>query len=310
MATTTSITTTYAGESAGKWISAALLSGSTLANDLITIMPNVKHKAVVKSLNTDDIVKDASCDYTDTSTVTIAERIITPEQQQVNLTLCKKDFQSDWDAISMGYSSSDVLPKSFADHMISYVAGKVAQRTENSIWEGDTSTSGQFDGFSKILKADSGVSDISATSSTSANVVTELGKVLDAVPSAVYGQEDLTIYASPNIIRNYVRALGGFASNLGGAGVENKGLMWYGGQALSFDGVRLVQANGLANNTAVAAQKSNLFFGTGLLSDQNEVKILDMADLDGSMNVRVVMRFSAGVQFGTAADIVYYAEDV
>ena len=310
MATTTSITTTYAGESAGKWISAALLSGSTLANDLITIMPNVKHKAVVKSLNTDDIVKDASCDYTDTSTVTIAERIITPEQQQVNLTLCKKDFQSDWDAISMGYSSHDVIPKSFADHMISYVAGKVAQRTENSIWEGDTSTSGQFDGFSKILKADSDVSDISATASTSANVVTELGKVLDAVPSAVYGQEDLTIYASPNIIRSYVRALGGFAATIGGNGVDSKGTMWYGGQALSFDGVRLVQANGLANNTAVAAQKSNLFFGTGLLSDQNEVKILDMADLDGSMNVRVVMRFSAGVQFGTGADIVYYAEDV
>ncbi len=32
MATTTSITTTYAGESAGKYISAALLAGNTIAN--------------------------------------------------------------------------------------------------------------------------------------------------------------------------------------------------------------------------------------------------------------------------------------
>ena len=56
----------------------------------------------------------------------------------------------------------------------------------------------------------------------------------------------------------------------------------------------------------VAAEKSNLFFGTGLLSDHNEVKLIDMADLDGSQNVRVVMRFTAGVQTGIGADIVYY----
>ena len=48
MATTTSITSTYAGEFAGKYISAALLSGSTLANDIITIKPNIKYKEVLK----------------------------------------------------------------------------------------------------------------------------------------------------------------------------------------------------------------------------------------------------------------------
>ncbi len=51
--------------------------------------------------------------------------------------------------------------------------------------------------------------------------------------------------------------------------------------ALSFDGVKLFVANGLGDNKAVAAEKSNLFFGTGLLSDHNEVKLIDMADLDG-----------------------------
>ena len=57
----------------------------------------------------------------------------------------------------------------------------------------------------------------------------------------------------------------------------------------------------------MAAQKSNLYFGTGLLSDHNEVKLLDMGDLDGSQNVRVVMRFTAGVQIGIAPDVVIYA---
>lgn len=56
----------------------------------------------------------------------------------------------------------------------------------------------------------------------------------------------------------------------------------------------------------VAAEKSNLFFGTGLLNDQNEVKVLDMSDLDGSKNLRFVMRYTAGVQYGIASDIVFY----
>jgi len=57
----------------------------------------------------------------------------------------------------------------------------------------------------------------------------------------------------------------------------------------------------------MAAQKSNLFFGTGLLNDSNEVKLLDMANLDGSQNVRVIMRFTAAVQMGINSDVVIYA---
>ena len=56
----------------------------------------------------------------------------------------------------------------------------------------------------------------------------------------------------------------------------------------------------------MAAQKSNLYFGTGLLADHNEVKVIDMADIDGSQNVRIVMRFTAGVQYGIGSDIVLY----
>jgi len=311
MATTTSITTTYAGEFAGQYISAALLSGATLENGGITIKPNVKFKEVIKKVASDDIVKDATCDFDPTSTLTLTERILQPEQQQVNLQLCKKDFLSDWEAIEMGYSSFDSLPPSFADFLIGHVAAKVAQRTENSIWEGDTANNGQFDGIVKLLKADSDVSDITGTTVTAANVITEMGKVIDAVPSTLYTSEDLFLYVSQNVARAYVRALGGFGANgLGAAGTNAQGTQWSNNGALSFDGVKIFVANGLGNNTMVAAEKSNLFFGCGLLSDQNEVKVLDMADLDGSDNVRVVMRFSAGVQYGIGSDIVLYEEGV
>ena len=310
MPTTTSITTTYAGEFAGQYISAALLSGSTIENGGITVKPNIKFKEVIKTVSTDDIVKDASCDFTATSTLTLDERVLQPEYQQVNLQLCKADFQNDWEAISMGYSAHDSLPSSFSDFLISHVAAKVAQRTETSIWEGSTATSGQFDGLTTLLDADiahTGGNKIAGTTVDAANVIAQLGSIVDAVPSTVYGSEDLNLYVSQNIARAYVRALGGFGtSGLGANGTNAMGTQWLNNGSLTFDGVKLFVANGLADNTAIAAEKSNIYFGTGLLSDQNEVKVIDMADIDGSQNVRVVMRFTAGVQYGIVEDIVSY----
>ena len=304
----TSITTTYAGEFAGKYISAALLSADTIEGGGITVKPNVKYKEVMKTLSTNALVKDAACDFADQSTVTLAERVLQPEEFQVNLELCKKDFHNDWEAVQMGYSAFDSLPPSFADFLIGHIAAKVAQKTEENIWQGVTANAGEFDGFETLLAADGTVLDVTGTTVTAANVITELGKVVDKIPTAVYGKEDLYIYVSQNIARAYVRALGGFgASGLGANGVNNAGTTWFNGGDLAFDGVKLFVCSGLSDNTMVAAQKSNLFFGTGLLADHNEVKLLDMSDLDGSMNVRVVMRFTAGVQFGIGADIVYYA---
>jgi hypothetical protein len=306
MATTTSITTTYAGEFAGEYISAALLSGVTIDNGGITVKPNVKFKEVIKKLATDGIVKDGTCDFADTSTITLTERIIEPETFQVNLELCKADFRSDWDAIQMGYSAFDNLPASFADFLISHAQAKVAQKIEQNIWGGVDANEGEFDGIVTLATADADVIDVVGTTITAGNVIDELGKVVDAIPSALYGSEDLHLYVAQNVYRAYVRALGGFAANgVGANGVGGQGTNQAMGD-LMFDGVKVFVANGLSNNYIVAAEKSNLFFGTGILNDANEVKVLDMADLDGSQNVRVIMRFTASVQYGIGSDIVLY----
>jgi hypothetical protein len=310
MATTTSITSSYSGEFAGKYISAALLSGATLDQGNIDIKPNVKFKEVIKKVATDsNVIKDATCDFTDTATVTLTERILQPEEFQVNLELCKKDFRSDWEAIQMGYSSFDNMPPKFSDFLISHVAGLVAEKTEQNIWGGVNGTAGEFDGFTVLMAADGDVNDASngsETSFTSSNINSLLGNIVDSIPNAIYGKEDLNIYLPPVAYQAYVRSLGGFgASGLGAAGYENKGNQWYNmGNALSFDGIKVVLAPGMPADHAVAGQKSNLYFGTGLLSDHNEVKVLDMADLDGSQNVRVIMRFTSGIQYGIGSDLV------
>jgi hypothetical protein len=310
MATTTSITSTYAGEFAGKYISAALLSGSTIENGLITVKPNVKYKEVLKKAATDaNVIKDATCDFTPTGTLTLTERILQPEEFQVNMELCKKDFRSDWEAVQMGYSAYDNLPPKFSDFIIGHAAGLVAEKTEQNIWAGQTGNAGEFDGFYYLATAGgSGCVSVSGSPLTAANIIDEMGKVVDAIPSGVYGKEDLYIYVSRKAAKLYVRALGGFGANgLGAAGVNAQGTQWWNNGALSYDGVKVVIASGLPDDSMMAAQKSNLYFGTGLLSDHNEVKLLDMGDLDGSQNVRLVMRFTAGVQIGITSDVVIYA---
>jgi hypothetical protein len=294
---TPSITTTYAGEFAGKYISAALLSGNTIAQGGITVKPNVKYKEVVKKVATSGLIGNASCDFTDAGSLTLTERILQPEEFQVNLELCKKDFRSDWEAVQMGYSAYDNLPPKFADFLIGHVAAKVAEQTEQNIWQGTDATAGEFDGLSTLLAADGTVVDVTGTTVTSANVIAELGKIVDAIPSAVYGKEDLKIYVSSNIAKAYVSAQ---------AALGYRDLYNVGKTDMNFQGISLFVANGLADNDAVAAETSNLYFGTGLLSDHNEVKVIDMADLDGSQNVRIVMRFTAGVQYGIGSDIVLY----
>jgi len=301
-ATSTSITSTYAGEFAGKYIAAALLSGKTLAERAITIVPNVKFKQVMKKLATSNIIQDATCDFAATGSVTLTEAILQPKELQVNIELCKKDFRSDWEAAEMGFSVYDNLPANFTDFLLANVANTVAQQIEQSIWRASASGSGTFTGLLGLMTAGgSGVVSSSYTGSIDAsNVISRLEALVGAVPDAVYGKEDLTIYIPNNVAKAYQQALGANYAN----GYNN--LVTVGQKPFDYNGIPLFVAPGLSSNYMVAAEKSNLFFGTGLLSDTNEVKVLDMADLDGSQNVRVIMRMTAGVQFGIGSDIAIH----
>ena len=304
-----SITTTYSGEFAGKYIASALLSAQTLDNKYITIMPNVKFKSVIQKIAVDSIVNDASCDFTTSGTVALTERILEPKELQVNLSLCKQEFVDSWQALQLGYSAFDTIPATFTDFLVSYVGGKVAEATEESIWRGTTATNGQFGGIYNALSSSvvAGGTNAPVTASisgsvTSANVLTALNSLVDAIPQTIYGKEDVLIYIPTNVAKAYQQALAGGAQ--GANGYNNQ--MNVDSKPMNFNGVALAWCPGLASSAMVAAQKSNLFFGTGLLSDYNEVKVLDMADLDGSQNFRIIMRYTAGTQYGIGTDIAIY----
>ena len=287
MSTSLDLTTTYAGEHAGQYISAALLSGKTLDGNHITVKPNIKFKEVIKNMSASGLVQDATCDFDPSGSVTLTERILQPSEKQVNMQLCKQDFQADWEAISMGFSAFDTLPKNFADYLIGYVASKVAENTEQFIWS-------EFD--TKFNESGSGVvNNGSSTSLDKTNIDEEIEGVLDAVPNAIYDAEDLTLFVSPKIAKLYFQFLGA-------QGYQRD--FTAGNKPLDYLGKPMVVCPGLSADQIVCAQKSNLYFGTGLMNDMNEVKVIDMANIDGSQNVRMIMRFTRGVQFGIGSEIV------
>jgi phosphotransferase system HPr-like phosphotransfer protein len=310
MAEPTITGSSYNGEF-GKYISAALLSAPTIDQGGVTVMPNIKYKEVLQNLTTSALLADATCDFDVAgSTVTLTEKVLSVDDLQVNMQLCKSQFHSNWQAAEMGFSSFDELPKSFEDYLLAYAASKVAAEIEVSLWRGATATAGQFDGLVTLATADGTVNDVVGTTVTATNVIDELGKIVDSMNTNtnIYAKEDTRIYVSRNIMAAYVRALGGFQATIGANGVNNEGTMWYGkGAALSFDGIPLFLAEGLAANTAMAAQSSNLFFGTSLLSDHQEARVIDVSQYDGSDNVRVIMRLAAGAQIGVGADVVLYS---
>ena len=317
LATAVNVTTSYAGEFAGQYIAAALLSASTINDGGLTVKSNIGYKEVIKKLATSSLVQPATCDFDPTSTITLTEQIIQPTELQVNLQLCKKDFVNDWESQSMGFGLGQSLPPKFSDFLIAHVAAEVAQSTELNIWQGDTAavSNNSFDGFEKIIAASAAAGDIPAGQQVAAvgggvnaaNVIAELQKVVSAIPNPLYGKEGLRIYVPSSIAKFYVQALGGFSvAATSNAGVDNKGTQWWNNGSLTVDGVQIFVCPGMSDNKMYAAEVSNLYFGTGLLNNNQEIRVLDMIDLDGSDNVRMVMRFTSGVQFGTF-DIVEYA---
>jgi len=301
--------TTYAGTFAGKYLSASLLSAPTLDNGGITILPNVAYKQVLQNLSTGSIVANANCDFqTGGGVVTLTEKVLTTKELQVNIQLCKMDLMQTWQVAEMGYSSYGAMPKSFDDFLIAHVSAKVAAATETNIWTGSAGA-GTFDSIKTLALADSTVIDVTGLTGsalTASVIIAEMGKVVDAIPASLYGKEGLKIYVSQKVAKLYVRALGGFASNVGANGVNGQGTQWYTNGSLSFDGIPIFMANGLGADNMIATTTDNLFFGCGLLNDKNIVQTIDMSPIDGSLNYRVIMRYNAGVQIGVGSDVVLY----
>ena len=299
------VTSNFAGKAAGFYIAAALKEAKSL--DYLTMIENIKYKSNIQRMAGSSVVVDATCDFTSAGTLALTEKVLEPRNLQINLDLCKSTLLDSWEALQMRAGAGAPPPASFDDYVISYMGEIIAQATENSIWNGAGAT-GDFQGFLNTngylmptgANADATVIQSSASGAyTAANIIANLqtltADMAGNVP-AILGKEDLHIYMNNKTYGYYISAV----STLGYVNAYNMN----GNYEPVFEGYKIAVCPGLIDNVLVAAEKSNLFYGTDLLSDATRITLMDMATLDGSDNMRLVARYSGGVQTGVGADIV------
>jgi hypothetical protein len=293
-------TSNFAGKAAGFYISAALKASNSL--DYLTMIENVKFKTNIQKMAGSEVVADATCEFAGAGTLALTEKVLEPKNLQVNLDLCKSTLLDSWEALQMRAGAGAPPPASFDDYVISYMGEIIAEATENSIWDG-TAVAGKFNGFNGAVTGlllpgvdATVVQDAASAAYSAANIIANLQAAVAAIPVAVLGKEDLHIYMNQRTYQYYISAV----STLGYVNAYNMN----GDYVPMFEGYKIAVCNGMTTNEIVIAQKSSLFFGTDLLSDATRITLMDMAALDGSDNMRLVARYSAGVQSGVGADIV------
>lgn len=298
MATTTTVNSSYAGTVAGDIIGKAFKEADTIQRKLVTVLVNIPVKQVIRKIDYGNGRTDFSCGFTPGGLVTIGEVILEPKKIKNEAELCKEDFRNVWDTASMGFSAhNDNMPVDEESALLVEILADTAQATDSDIWVGDETVDGHFDGFIPKFLLDANVIDVTAVAVTKANVISKIEAVMSAVPVALRRKTDLVFAVSNDVALFYQQALVSAGISNGNGG--NDFQLRYGNYVLEI-------VNGLPDSTMVVYQKKNLYFGTGLLSDHNEVRIKDMDDTDLSGTVRYKMVYTAGIQYVRGAEIVLY----
>lgn len=294
-----SINSNYAGEASRGYVEGAVMSATSLSN--IRVEEGIKFKQNLRVIGTSGLVQDADCDFTDAGDLNLSERVLEPKELKVNKQLCKSDFIPTWEAQNMGAGAGSDEPTELIDFVFASIAKKVAKSTEKSIWQGDKTQGGEFDGFTTLFADDTDVQTVDSAPLTTLNIVDEMTKVANAVMADedLRDAEGLAIFVSPQDAFLYAQYL---TVNHGAAGLAPNTNIPVG----SFLGIDVVIANGLPSGEMVATYRDNLVFGTDLMSDMNEASLIDMSPIDGSKNMRFVLNYRAGVQYAISSDIVYY----
>ena len=300
------VNSNFCGDHAGQYIAAALKEAKSF--EYLTLLENIKYERSISELSggtgDSEIIGARTCDFTSKGTLGLEDKKITPVPLQVNYEICKADLIADWQALNMkaGQWNTNMGPD-FATFLLSRIAGFIAQHAENNVWNGAVATAGEFEGFTTagtgLLNTGGTVIAAATAPFTPTNIIANLSTLLTAVPSPVYSKiaEDLYMYMNPTTYRMYISAVS--AAGYVNAFSMNDTYQPY------FEGCKIAICPGVNDNEAIVAQASNLFAGADLFSDQTEIRVLDMAPVTGSDNIRIVAKYSLAVQSGVNSDITW-----
>ncbi len=296
-----SVTSTYAGDALKEYILKALIGGETLGTRGVKVETNVKLKRTIKKLASAGIVQAGSCEFSSTNGMSISEGVLEPVRLKVNETICFDEFDELWDSADMAAGQhAQNVPQSLIDAITDEFVGQFAKEVEEMIWQGDTSLSGGtkalFDGYLEQL--DGSAIEVSATTLTTSNILTEMNKVYSALPAGVRkkGKDALVWFMGYDTAALY-------EMNLQAQGINTSA----DGGIMKAYNIEIVPVGGLSGNKIVLGERANFYVGTDLESDFNELKLIDMRDTTGDDSVRFIMKAKLDVTIAYPSEVVLYA---
>ena len=285
--------TSYTDQERLPLITKAVFSARSAA--LFTKQVGIKFAAALNLMDTDALLQSGdTCGYESSGTTAFTQRNITVGRMKVQETLCPRSLEQYWMQTQLTAGSTyDGVP--FEQAFSEQKALRIAEALENAIWKGNT----YFSGVNQLLNAASGSTISGNTGAVSASVGVTTGNAIaifdgiyNQIPQAILTKTDLVIFCGWDNFRTLLGAFKSTANVLYNqvdlAGLADGDIMYPG------TNVRVIAVPGLTGtNRIVSTYLGNLFYGTDLLSDEEQFSIWFSKDND---EVRFQAAFKAGVQ--------------
>lgn len=290
----------------------------------------VKFQEVINIMDTDAFFQGGtSCGFTASGTTTFTQRTIIVGAVKVQETLCPRALESKWVATQLSQGSNyEGIP--FEQQFTEQKAKRIAAQIETAIWQGigSSAISGTWiwtgvsgaatSGDASLTKASglllyaestgAGTTEVTIGGPlNSTNIVSGFDVAYQNVPVTILDRDDITAFCGWDLFRiltaelikqtGYTNLTSGGGTQAGQDGLAPVGELYYPGTNM-----KVVAVNGLNNTQRIfVASRRELFYGTDLLSDEDNFRIWASYDND---DIRFQAAFKFGVNYAFPANIV------
>jgi hypothetical protein len=278
---------------------------SYIAEDIVDnyrTLPGIKSATKLASVTFGNILQASNCNFTaPTDSLDAVDVDVCALSAMAQL--CQFDLEQSFLALQMAQGSNgDFTVASFMSYYWNEMAMQIAESVEYIRWQGDTTNANETlalcDGYIKKLLADAGVVDVANTTITSANVITEIVKVLNAAPATISRKKaDLRLYVASNIAN---------ALELASASGNTQTYITT-PLALTFLGIKVVVAEGMPNDHMVLTLKSNLIYAFDGEGDGKALKAVNLNDTVAEPYLRTRANLKVGFAYVNPTEIVLYS---
>lgn len=314
MATTTNITTTFAGKEVLPFISKSLLAANTVQQGLCAVHEGIKDKGIIPMLDfsTGGLIQAGDqCTYNPSNTLNKTQSTMTMIDAKVQLEFCYSPWQRDFDSLRQTPGASSPWSSDLATYVAGQIVNEVSAQWEHQIWKsGWSGTSGTtsytltgLDGFIKLLDTNANTIKVVGTTLTPANFFTEIGKVYSAAFDNTLDRQVIMFNQKTAKIMRQAAFTGQTGSVVGS--MLNP-------VDFNYLGTPVKIANGIPDNAMVMCtpgpdkSSARLHLGTDLLSDTNKLMLVDKQTVDTTSNAIFAMYFKVGLAVPIPTEVVLY----